>query len=1377
MREIIVRLWSEQKKYDEYELRINESDTLLSIINALKIKGNLVLKDMRAYAWIERRPRESDVENALHDVFTDSLYVARNTFEKRMSINFKLQQKNPKKNQEHMIHKFEADEILRGKNAKFCVALMSEPSSDKFVRNPLNDNKSSSESNDDIQINFYDHICNYQNSMKEEMVLNIITSKNTDDSFINTKYLKVNKIPNIQQYRKLKEVNPDDSAIKTCCLKFPPKQLSRRQIDLSQILDYFPMESNIAAIIYPTTSKLTGVAHNMRINKLFDGEVLNDYIATYINRYSFATILSKDADFDKNFLSMIIEIVPHKAFIHLAIVPNGTVYVLHNRYMRHSISASMKCLTERVGSVFKDLKVFSDIFFEFDVGAPSVFQGRTKLLETFKIQNSCKLVLNVKCANNIKDIKECITRGLDAKPMFQSMEGTETVEKHNKGKKMTKIHFIYHPINAKEDAGSTDEIDSGECSKFVDCVKQYLSSSTLLATFEDKLNGKLRFSPYKYFYIEFDEKDEIGEGKDFNVNVQSYNMIGHYTSSVFISNVLFALRDMTEGQRDYSKKRKQKDTDTSSIDGVEQIDNSRLKMGKRNGVTKVGTKRKVSEGNVDQRTENRDNKQSRLGDEGNADTVNDNSRLKMDKEIKDLFDQLDDDVEQSGGQQKCEDNIGHDDDEHSHLSRSDKKLFMWKVNNDSIGSSLSRNNNKNSDEKTEFEKMKMKEPEFRDYGQICPPNKQPKLIDATKFGETSTHLEYGLRTGSDKNKCQDNVYICPEYWCPKSRVSVETKDDTCPMGENIEVREYIYPYLMKPGLHPRGLGLPCCGKKPKTGDDDLNTVKGTIIDSPSCGKNSKLYYKETDDEKIKARFKSKKIYHLKEPNVESALMSAFKLEDPIALILENITIKDFLVVKGGYNMIEFYNPGLTLEDKDVHSEFTSFLKEKDTQEFMQKFEIDLSEVDTKGSDSQHIMFMIFNSFGNFKDYIKSDVQKQFEDLASFVKCSWFSKDAGILYLEVDEKSLNVDLEKSVTSPRFEKYYCFHSHEGYITPIYSDNKSGTLAQLKDHCISQIQTFMGDGDPVLNHISAEMKGEKPSKYVLDYNIRICGFVNTAGIFIPFKKSFKVTSNDQQYVFISSLKKPGNIDDAVIAKVYKKHKVEFKKPLVDNTTGFYLCDIDFTYSGEPSDTMLFEWFSPSKQQSTTCKIENISDVRTTLDDLYYLRHPLNPMSKEEKLYYLENSKNHSKDLARCMLDVFDIDTLFKNTLKISDNLNSNTKKIGYDPTKFDFAKIMNKYRNPYMNMFERNEHDVVDNLRYIQIDQCGADESTTTKKAEKDKAKAKKAAEKAAEKAAKKAATEKAAAEKKAEKDEAKAKAKAEKDEAKAKAKAEKDEVKEN
>ncbi len=1380
MREIIVRLWSEQNKYDDYNLHINESDTLLSIINALKIKDQkLVFEDMRAYAWIERRPRGSDVENALHDVFTDSLYVARNTFEKRISINFNVQHDS----QKHMIHKFEADEILRGKNAKFCVALMSDPSTDKFARNPLNDKKSSSESNDEIHISFHEHICNYQNSMKEEMVLNIIISKDPDDSFINPKYLKINKIPDIELGPKLKEVNPDDSAIKNCCFKFPPKQFSGRQIDLSQILDYFPMESNIAAIIYPTTPKLTGVARNMRINKLFDGEVLNDYIASYINRYSFAnTVLSNDADFDENFMSMIIEFVPNKAFIHLAIVPNGTVYVLHNRYMRHSISGSMKCLTERVGSVFKDLKVFSDIFFEFDVGAPSVFQDRIKILETFKIQKSCKLVLNVNCTK----IAECIRQRLDASPMFKSM-GTETVERHRKGKIMTKLHLIYHPTNANEDTGSADEMVSGECRKFVDCVKQYVSGNrpTALPKFEDKLNNELRSSPYKYFFIEFDEKGEIGEGNDLNVNVESYNMIGNYTSSVFISNVLSALGDMTEGKRGYSKKRKHKDTDTSGINGVENKDNKQSRLGDEgnvdtvNGVNKVvGTKRKVSESNIDE--------------------LIDNSRLKREKERKDMLDKLldsddeeDDNGTQSGGGQKCEDGTRHDG-ENSYLSRSDPKLFVWKVNNDSIVSNLSRNKNKNS-EKTEFEKMKIKEKEFRDYSQVCLPDKQVKLIDATKFGESSAHLEYGLRTGSDKNKCQDNVYICPEYWCPKSRISV-AKDDTCPMGENIEVREYIYPYLMKPDLHPRGLGLPCCGRIPKTGDD-LNTVKGTIIDSPSCGKNSTLYYKETNTKEIKAIFQREKIYHLKEPNIESALISAFQLEDPIALILENITIKDFLVVKGGDNIIEFYNPGLTLEDDNVLSEFENFVNEKDTQEFMQKFELELGEVNTDGSDSQHILFTIFNSFGNFKDYIQSDVQKKFEDLSSFVNCSWFSKDTGILYFELDEQSnkLRVDLDKSVTGPRFENYCCFHSHEGYITPIYSDNKSGTLAKLKKDCILQIQNFMEDKeDPVLNHISTEMKGETPSKYVLDYNIRICGFVNTAGIFIPFKKQFKVTLNDRDYVFISSLKKPA-IENGVIKKVYKELGV-------DNTwTGdgdVYLGDCDFTYSDNTTDRMLFEWFSPSEQQSNTCKIENISDVKTTLDDLYYLRHPLNPMGKQDKLNYLKNSKNHSDDLARCMLDVFDIDTLFKNTFKISDKFNKNTKKIRYDPTKFDFAKIMNKYRNPYMNMFERHKHDIVDSLRYIQIDQCGVNEQPATKKAEereaKDKAKAKKAeakaeklkaeAKKATEKTAKKAATEKAAAEKdeakakaKAEKDEAKAKAKAEKDEAKAKAKAEKDEAK--
>ena len=103
--------------------------------------------------------------------------------------------------------------------------------------------------------------------------------------------------------------------------------------------------------------------------------------------------------------------------------------------------------------------------------------------------------------------------------------------------------------------------------------------------------------------------------------------------------------------------------------------------------------------------------------------------------------------------------------------------------------------------------------------------------------------------------------------------------------------------------------------------------------------------------------------------------------------------------------------------------------------------------------------------------------------------------------------------------------------------------------------------------------------------------------------------------------------------------------------------------------------------------CSIASLKGVKNVLDDLYYLRHQLNPMTFQDKINYLK-AKEISEDLARCLLQVFDLDRLFEESLNSAERT---TKKIAYDPSRSDFAKIMSLYQNPYMNMFDTSLDDL--------------------------------------------------------------------------------------
>ena len=95
----------------------------------------------------------------------------------------------------------------------------------------------------------------------------------------------------------------------------------------------------------------------------------------------------------------------------------------------------------------------------------------------------------------------------------------------------------------------------------------------------------------------------------------------------------------------------------------------------------------------------------------------------------------------------------------------------------------------------------------------------------------------------------------------------------------------------------------------------------------------------------------------------------------------------------------------------------------------------------------------------------------------------------------------------------------------------------------------------------------------------------------------------------------------------------------------------------------------------------------LKDIANDLYYLRHSLHPMVLDVKMKYLMQKYAVTENLARCLLQVYDVEGLFEAYQDVEHPVGK-TKKISYDPNKSDFAKILNHYRNPYMKMFDSHD-----------------------------------------------------------------------------------------
>lgn len=125
------------------------------------------------------------------------------------------------------------------------------------------------------------------------------------------------------------------------------------------------------------------------------------------------------------------------------------------------------------------------------------------------------------------------------------------------------------------------------------------------------------------------------------------------------------------------------------------------------------------------------------------------------------------------------------------------------------------------------------------YSTVCQWNdrRQPVVVNQNEFDKVQQYhkgIKY-VKTGSTPELQEKNYYICPQVWCPKSKIALTYKDfkdkynEKCPdpsvqekpilltnhywgKGEKGMTREH-FPGFLDAFTHPKKLCLPCCFKK------------------------------------------------------------------------------------------------------------------------------------------------------------------------------------------------------------------------------------------------------------------------------------------------------------------------------------------------------------------------------------------------------------------------------------------------------------------------------------------------------------------------------------------------------------------------------------
>jgi hypothetical protein len=139
-----------------------------------------------------------------------------------------------------------------------------------------------------------------------------------------------------------------------------------------------------------------------------------------------------------------------------------------------------------------------------------------------------------------------------------------------------------------------------------------------------------------------------------------------------------------------------------------------------------------------------------------------------------------------------------------------------------------------------------KDENYEGYARKCQRKHQPIALSKEEYDklDKSTITE-AVRYGSDPNR--PNYYVCPRYWCLLTNTSMTLEDvkagkcakegvpdKIIPTGETVIPKDaFVYDFTdngklnfqypgFQTGIHPKGLCLPCCFKKPNQGKKECH---------------------------------------------------------------------------------------------------------------------------------------------------------------------------------------------------------------------------------------------------------------------------------------------------------------------------------------------------------------------------------------------------------------------------------------------------------------------------------------------------------------------------------------------------------------------------
>ena len=542
------------------------------------------------------------------------------------------------------------------------------------------------------------------------------------------------------------------------------------------------------------------------------------------------------------------------------------------------------------------------------------------------------------------------------------------------------------------------------------------------------------------------------------------------------------------------------------------------------------------------------------------------------------------------------------------------------------------------------------------YARLCHTTKQPIVVSKKELdnidNEFSDSYDGFLKVGSTKQKCSENFYICPRYWCPKSKVSISPSQMKsgikCPEGEEV-VTLYDQDFLKKPmylkkAIHPDlpGIYAPCCSNDPKfkmqndvanCDDKSSKSNEGKLLEIISLGKNLQKYFDKSMFNETNS-----------ETSLDNIMVNILFPEEPNTnlkdIVLKNYRMEDHVLNQS--NIHKFFDPAQSPNSafeqfkKDLTDNYKNFMNIKKIFSLSKELRADLQPNDYKLLRE----WFVYNSYKNYLAYWKSDIQKTVDDYMSLIKYDWFNpKRAFIFKIELKKNGASICSSDSMFFDKEQKKVC----AGLIIDQNSQFQKAIISKdaILDLEVATDNEFNFNRSSLQAKLNEISKKYSIDKVVIDSSFKAVGVIFDGCCFLPFKKQLLIDEMISKGISLLYLDEVNEMRSKItpdldfLKKVYKKNDVDF----TFKEGHFILHDLaGFIYLQNQEENLIDLRLLTNRVMLEDKKVNSFEMNGRTLkklnETLYYLNHPLCPMKRTDREKHLISTFELNEQEAKGLL-----------------------------------------------------------------------------------------------------------------------------------------------